>query len=55
VPAHQTQLFVKLAEQGVFRLLIALDATLRKLPGGLADAASPKHLTLVVCEDNPDV
>jgi hypothetical protein len=53
--AFKANFFVQLAVQGVFRRFIRVDASLWKLPGVLIDTASPKYLTSVICQNNPDI
>ena len=51
----QADLLLQLPVHGLFRCLIAIDATLRKLPGILAHTAAPKQPALVVTKDNTDI
>jgi len=53
--AFKANFFVQLTVQGVFRRLIRVDTALRKLPRVLIDSASPKYLTSIICQNNPDI
>ena len=52
---HQPDLFVQFAIHGLFRRLALIYATLRKLPGMLADTLPPEDFVSTVYQDNADV
>ncbi len=51
----QPDLFLQLAEHGLFGRFALLDAPLRELPGMLADALAPEDFVVLIDQNNADV
>ena len=51
----QPHFFVQFAKHGLLGSFAPVDAALRELPRVGADTLAPKHLTLLVEQDDPDV